>query len=102
GVYRDAYQVTGRGEFARIIRETLAYVAHDLSAPEGGFYSASDADSEGVEGKFFTWTPEQMQAALPPAQAALALAYYDVRSGGPNVLHVVRPLAAVAEQLAID
>ena len=101
-VYLEAYQVTGRDEFARVVRETLAYVGRDLSAPGGGFYSASDADSEGVEGKFFTWTAAEVRAALPPEQAALALAYYDVRPAGANILHVSRPLAAVAGDLAID
>src|SRR5439155_831336 len=101
-VYLEAYQVTRRDEFARVVRETLAYVGRDLSAPGGGFYSASDADSEGVEGKFFTWTAAEVRAALPPEQAALALAYYDVRPAGANILHVSRPLAAVAGDLAID
>jgi len=100
--YLEAYQVTGREEFGRVVRETLAYVARDLSAPEGGFYSASDADSEGVEGKFFTWTADQVRAALPAEQATLALAYYDVHRDGANILHVPRPLAAVAAELSID
>ena len=100
--YLEAYQVTGREEFSRIVRETLAYVARDLSAPEGGFYSASDADSEGVEGKFFTWTADEMRAALPSEQVPLALAYYDVRADGTNILHAPRPLAAVAAELSID
>ena len=94
--------MTARDDFAQVVRETLAYIGRDLSAPGGGFYSASDADSEGVEGKFFTWTAEEVRAALPPEQAALALAYYDVRPAGANILHVSRPLAAVAGDLAID
>src|SRR5207245_4141182 len=80
----------------------LGYGGRDLAARGGGFYSASDADSEGVEGKFFTWTAAEVRAALPPEQAALALAYYDVRPAGANILHVSRPLAAVAGDLAID
>src|SRR2546430_6679556 len=64
-----------------------------MTAPEGGFYSTQDADSEGEEGKFFLWTPAEIGAVLPPGDAALFMRYYDVTQQGnfegKNILHVV-------------
>jgi uncharacterized protein YyaL (SSP411 family) len=105
-VHLDAYQATGREDFARVAREILAYLARDLRAPEGGFYSASDADSEGVEGRYFTWTPAEVERAARDArQARLLRAYYGVggagSQGGRSALSVARPLAAVAGELGI-
>ncbi|MBI1817669.1 MAG: thioredoxin domain-containing protein [Deltaproteobacteria bacterium] len=105
-VYLDAYQVTGREDFARIARETLCYVEREMTAPGGGFYSASDADSEGEEGKYFAWTPTQIEAVLGPTRARLITAYYDVTAAGnfhgATILHTPRPLAEVAASLQID
>ncbi|MBI5241230.1 MAG: thioredoxin domain-containing protein [Elusimicrobia bacterium] len=63
-VYLEAYQVTRREEYARVARETLGYVLRDLAAPEGGFFCSEDADSEGVEGRFYVWTPGEVREAL--------------------------------------
>ncbi len=68
--YLDGYQITGRADFARVARDTLEYLARDMSDPLGGFYSATDADSSvpgtarREEGRYFTWTPEEVTAAL--------------------------------------
>ena len=62
--YLEAFQITGNDEYARVVRETLDYVLRDMTDAEGGFYSTEDADSEGVEGKFYTWTPEQLAEVL--------------------------------------
>jgi uncharacterized protein YyaL (SSP411 family) len=74
----DAYQVTGRSDFAAVARDILAYVAREMTAPSGAFYSASDADSGGEEGAFFVWTPDELLAALPADDVELARAYYAV------------------------
>lgn len=63
--YCDACQATGRSCYARTVREILTYTGRDLAAPEGGFYSAEDADSEGLEGKFYLWTWTELKEALP-------------------------------------
>jgi uncharacterized protein YyaL (SSP411 family) len=100
--YAEAYQVTGRADFARIVRETLDYVLREMTAPEGGFYSATDADSEGEEGKFFVWSLAEVEQLLG-AEAARCAKYYDVTAPGNfehhNILNVPKP--DEAEQAAL-
>jgi uncharacterized protein YyaL (SSP411 family) len=68
--YAEAWQVTGRRDLARVARQTLDYLLRDLALPEGGLASATDADSEGEEGRYFTWTAAELRAALGPDAAA--------------------------------
>jgi uncharacterized protein YyaL (SSP411 family) len=81
-LYAEAYQVTREPMFARVIRETAAYLERDLRAPDGGLYTAEDADSEGMEGKFYVWTPEEVRAVVGEEAAAVVARCYDVREGG--------------------
>ncbi len=63
-VYLHAWQTTGEARYLQVVEETIGYVLRDLRDPGGGFYSAEDADSEGVEGKFYVWTPEEIHLVL--------------------------------------
>jgi uncharacterized protein YyaL (SSP411 family) len=63
-VYLHAWQVTGESLYRAIVEETLDYVVREMTLPEGGFYSTQDADSEGEEGKFFVWTPDEIRSVL--------------------------------------
>ena len=96
--YIDAYQITHDPFYADIARRTCDYVLRDLTSPEGGFYSAEDADSEGVEGRFYVWTRDEIEKALGNRAEAFCQAYGVTGEGnwehGLNVLHVVSPEAA--------
>ncbi len=106
--YLEGYQAAGEADFARVAREILRYVQRDMTSPEGAFYSATDADSPTPDGRreegwFFTWTPEEIRAAVGPERARLVEAHYGVTSAGNfegrNILHVSRPLERVAAEL---
>ncbi len=99
----DVYRVTGDPLFERVARETAEYVLREMARPEGGFYSTQDADSEGEEGKFFVWTVQEVEALLGASDAKVFCNYYDVTAAGnfegKNILHVDRPVKAVAKVL---
>ncbi len=111
--YLEAYQVTKDPFMARTAEEILAYVLRDMTAPEGAFYSAEDADSEGEEGKFYLWTLEEFRQALGEPDAGrwatiLRLSaegnFADEathRKTGANILHLTAPLARWAEKLGV-
>jgi uncharacterized protein YyaL (SSP411 family) len=80
-VYLHAWQVTGNDFFRIITQEILDYVMREMTGPEGGFYSTQDADSEGEEGKFFVWTPEEIREVLG-SDADEFMAAYSVTPGG--------------------
>ena len=109
--YLEAYQVTGREDFAQVARGILRYVARDMTAPHGAFYSATDADSSGPdgdreEGLFFTWTPDEIAAVLDAEQARAVVAYFGVTDGGNfegrTVLHTPRLWREVADELGLS
>ncbi|MHC4616867.1 MAG: thioredoxin domain-containing protein [Planctomycetota bacterium] len=81
-VYIQVYQATGKKDYARVAREVLDYVLRDMTAGEGGFYSAEDADSEGKEGLFYVWTPKEIKSILGVEQAAVFSKYYGVTERG--------------------
>lgn len=80
-VYLHAWQITGKQLYRRITEETLDYVLHEMRHEEGGFYSSQDADSEGVEGKFYVWSADEIRNALGE-DAALFMRIYGVADGG--------------------
>ena len=80
-LYAEAYQATKDPLYARVVRETAAFVARELTAPEGAFYSALDADSEGVEGKYYVWEKAELEAALG-ADFPLFRDAYNINSTG--------------------
>jgi uncharacterized protein YyaL (SSP411 family) len=89
-VYLHAWQVGGQPEDAQVVEETIGYVLRDLRHPDGGFFSAEDADSEGEEGKFYVWTPGSVRAALPDgADADEVLAWYGVTDAGNFEGHTI-------------
>jgi hypothetical protein len=99
-VYLEAAQASGRADLADVARTTLAYLERDMRAPRGGFFAASDADSDGEEGKYFVWTAAELEHALGPERARLAAAYFDV-AAAPTTLATPKPLANVAQGLAL-
>ena len=105
-LYLHTYLVTGTPFYERIVEETLDYIVREMVSPEGGFYSTQDADSEGEEGKFFTWTVEEIESALLPEDAQLFMLYYDVtREGnfeGKNILHVEQDAETVADEAQVN
>ena len=105
-IYLEAHQATGDPFYRRVAEETLDYVLRDMTSPEGGFYSAEDADSEGEDGKFYVWTPKEIEGVLDPDEARLALRYWDVTEGGnfegKNILNVPRPPEVVAGEFGIS
>jgi uncharacterized protein YyaL (SSP411 family) len=94
-VYLHAWQVTGNGFFRTITEEILDYVVREMTDAEGGFYSTQDADSEGEEGKFFVWTPDEIRDVLGD-EAKAFMATYGVTPGGnfegKNILKFVGDL----------
>jgi uncharacterized protein YyaL (SSP411 family) len=110
--YTEAYQATGAGKFKVTAKEVLGYVLKTLTSPEGGFYSAEDADSEGEEGKFYIWTEEEIRKTLTTEDASVAVALFGIeangnfyepsqgRNGG-NILHLAKPLDQLASEIQV-
>ena len=90
--YCEAYQATGENGYARAAREIFRYVLRDMTSPEGGFYSAEDADSEGQEGRYYVWTPDQIRSVLGRETGGRFCRFYGVTpegnfEDGASVLH---------------
>ncbi len=99
-VYAEAYQATRKKEYEEVVRETLGWITGEMGAPEGGFYSAQDADSPEGEGAYYTWTPDEVAQAAGAEDGAVFSATYGVtRNGnfeGKTILHR-RPGSTAAE-----
>ncbi|MEO0596530.1 MAG: thioredoxin domain-containing protein [Chloroflexota bacterium] len=110
-LYLHAYQVTDDAFFKRIAEDIYDYILREMTAPEGGFYSTTDADSEGEEGKFFVWSLDELKTALEPITDdvpdayEVAVEYYGASKGGnfegTNILHVPNDDDVVADRLNI-
>jgi uncharacterized protein YyaL (SSP411 family) len=101
-IYLHAWQISGEPLFREVIEDTLDYVLREMTSPEGGFYSTQDADSEGVEGKYFVWTENDSRQALDGAVSNVkaVLEYWGVTSQGnfegSNILHVADMMERVS------
>ena len=105
-VYLEAFQATGDPEYARVARETMDYILGRMTSPEGPFYSTEDADSEGVEGKFYVWSLDEVRSILGPERAGEFASVYDVTVHGnwehANILNLPIPIAQAAKKLGRD
>jgi uncharacterized protein YyaL (SSP411 family) len=109
--YIEAFQATGNKVYEETVREIFTYVLRDMTSPEGGFYSAEDADSEGVEGKFYLWSHEELEEVLSPGEAELIIKLFNVQKEGnfvdsatgerpgTNILNLKRPVKEIAPEL---
>jgi len=99
-LYLHYYQVSGDESARFVVEGILDYVVREMADPSGGFYSTQDADSEGVEGKFFVWSAEEVNELLGEREAQLFSAYYNVTEGGnfeeANILNVIQSVSEVA------
>ena len=102
--YTEAYQATGDPAYRDTVEEIFDYVRRVMTHPEGGFYSAEDADSEGVEGKFYVWSMEEIEKILDPKEVVMTGTLYSLsetgnfndphrpREHGDNILHITSPI----------
>jgi uncharacterized protein YyaL (SSP411 family) len=109
--YLETYQATGNTTYSDTANEIFTYVLRDMRSPEGGFFSAEDADSEGKEGKFYLWTEQEIREILPPDEANLIVrAFHVERNGnfreeasgktlGDNILYTGKSLADIASEM---
>ncbi|MCE1248929.1 MAG: thioredoxin domain-containing protein [Firmicutes bacterium] len=112
--YTEAYQVSGKSEYKEKVEQIFDYVSRELLSPEGGFYCAEDADSEGVEGKFYVWNYNELMNILEPEELALASKVFNIErfgnctdeaSGedtGWNILHKKHPVSVIAKELSLS
>jgi hypothetical protein len=108
----EAFGATRNPEYRQTVEEIMTYVLRDMTSEEGGFFSAEDADTEGIEGKFYLWQETEIQEILSPAQAEFARRVFDIRPegnfnepdgrpSGANVLHLRRPPEELAAELGV-
>lgn len=105
-LYLDAWLASGNPFYKQICIEILDYVRREMTDHTGGFYSAQDADSEGVEGKFFVWTPHEVDRVLGSEDGPLFRRYFDVTEAGnfeeSNILHIDEERSAIAKRMGVS
>jgi len=111
--YIEAYQATGKEEYRETADEIFAYILRDMTSPEGGFYTAEDADSEGEEGKFYLWTEEEISQALEKEEADFTIKVFNIEKAGNfaeestgmklgrNILHLIKSISQIAPGLGL-
>jgi len=112
--YTEAYQATGKEEYAQTPKEIFTYVLRDMTSPEGGFYSAEDADSEAEEGKFYLLTNDEIKKVLSAEEAYLAVKVFNISEDGNfvdevagrksrrNILHLTKSIDELASDLSMS
>ncbi|SVD04052.1 uncharacterized protein METZ01_LOCUS356906, partial [marine metagenome] len=109
--YLDAYQATEKQYYADVIDEILEYVLRDMTSPEGGFYSAEDADSEGEEGKYYVWNISELETILGKEDADLFQSTFNLSPSGnwsegrrhkTNIPHLKKDFTAISREQNID
>ena len=112
--YVEAYQATGKNEYAQTAREILTYVLRDMTSPEGGFYSAEDADSEGEEGLFYLWTPAEFREYLGDKGSDLFINLLNLKEGGnftdeatktktgQNIIYLKKSLVEISQEIDLS
>jgi uncharacterized protein YyaL (SSP411 family) len=112
--YAEAFQLTGEELFAQVVEEIAEYLKRDMLSPEGAFFSAEDADSEGEEGKFYTWTVEELKEALTPQELELVFKVYGLeeegnfleeatkKRTGRNVLHMRKRMEELSREMGLE
>jgi len=114
-LYLDAYLVSGEALHADVARDIIRYVLRDMTHPDGGFFSAEDADSEGHEGKFYCWTKEELSQLLTPDEFKVVVRYFGITDKGnfvdhsspnplpnQNILSIAHPKLSEAEKLLLN
>ena len=104
--YLQSYQITGNQRYATIAREIFEYVLRDMTDPKGGFYSAEDADSEGKEGTFYLWEPDQIQSIIGAESAKIFNEHYGVTKRGnfehgKSILNISKSLEQLQDELKL-
>jgi uncharacterized protein YyaL (SSP411 family) len=104
--YLQAFLLTGKSQYRRIVEETLDYVLREMTSPEGGFFSTQDADSDGEEGRFYTWDRQEVESLLARAEAELFCGFYGIAGEGPlegrHVLHVPETAGTLAQRFGVS
>lgn len=104
--YAHGWQISRKPIYQKVIKEIVSYIFRSLTDPKGGFYSAEDADTEGKEGYFYTWTYEEVQNILPPENSQLFCEFYGITKEGNfegrNILHMEDSLVDFADEKHMD
>ena len=102
-LYLDAFLISGDARHAEVVRDILNYILRDMTHPDGGFYSAEDADSEGQEGKFYCWTKDELSKLLTVDEFNVAAKYFGITTEGNFVDHShPQPLAGLNVLSIVD